>query len=162
MMSEEIYNVLRDGGDKFGMWNTGYTYSGHPASAAVALETLKIYEERDTVGHVRSIMPTFLSGLKSFVDHPLVGEVRGVGLVGAIELSPDKKNKGTFDPSAKVAPYMVARANHYGLILRATPSDSVAFCPPLIISKEEIGKVMERANQALDDTWQYVKKEGLV
>jgi len=162
MMSEEIYNVLRDGGDKFGMWNTGYTYSGHPASAAVALETLKIYEERDTVGHVRSVMPTFWSGLKSFADHPLVGEVRGVGLVGAIELSPDKNNKGIFDPSSKIAPYMVARANHYGLILRATPSDSVAFCPPLIISEEEIGKVMERANQALDDTWEYVKKEGLI
>ena len=57
---------------------------------------------------------------------------------------------------------MVARANHYGLILRALPSDSVAFCPPLIISEEEISKVMERTNRALEDTWDYVKKEGLI
>jgi 4-aminobutyrate--pyruvate transaminase len=162
MMTEEIYQVLREGGDKYGMWNTGYTYSGHPASAAVALETLTIYEERDTIGHVRSVMPAFWEGLNGFADHPLVGEVRGVGLVGAIELTPDKANKGSFDPAAKVAPYMVARCHEHGVVLRALPSDTVAFCPPLIISENEIGMVMERATKALDDTWEYVQKEGLI
>ncbi|MCZ6837839.1 MAG: aminotransferase class III-fold pyridoxal phosphate-dependent enzyme, partial [Alphaproteobacteria bacterium] len=162
MMTEDIYQVLRDGGDKYGMWNTGYTYSGHPACAAVALETLKIYEERDTVGHVRTVMPAFWDGLNRFADHPLVGEVRGVGLVGGIELTPDKENKGLFDPAAKVAPYFAARALEHGVVLRALPSDSVAFCPPLIISEDEITMVMERAAKALDDTWTHVQKEGLV
>ena len=162
MMTEEIYQVLRDGGDKYGMWNTGYTYSGHPASAAVALETLKIYEERDTVGHVRSVMPAFQAGLQQFADHPLVGEVRGVGLIGAIELTSDKASKGMFDPAAKVAPFMVARCHEHGLVLRTLPSDVVAFCPPLIISEDEIGMVMERAAMALDDTWEHVQKEGLI
>ena len=162
MMTEEIYQVLREGGDKFGMWNTGYTYSGHPASAAVALETLNIYEERDTIGHVRAVMPAFQAGLQAFADHPLVGEVRGVGLVGAIELTPDKASKGSFDPAAKVAPFMNARCHEYGLVLRALPSDVIAFCPPLIITEDEIGLVMERAAQALDDTWAHVQKEGLV
>jgi 4-aminobutyrate--pyruvate transaminase len=162
MMTDEIYQVLRDGGDKYGMWNTGYTYSGHPATAAVALETLKIYEERDTIGHVRSVMPAFQAGLQSFADHPLVGNVRGVGLVGALELCPDKENKGRFDPAAKVAPFMNARAHEHGVILRALPSDGVAFCPPLIISEDEIGMVMERAGKALDETWEHVQKEGLI
>jgi len=162
MMTDEIYQVLRDGGDKYGMWNTGYTYSGHPAPAAVALETLTIYEERDTIGHVRAVMPAFQDGLASFADHPLVGEVRGVGLVGAIELSSDKATKGSFDPAAKVAPYFAARALEHGVVLRALPSDGVAFCPPLIISEDEIAMVMERAGKALDDTWDHVQKEGLV
>ena len=162
LMSQKVYDVLRDGGDKYGMFGTGYTYGGHPASAAVALETLKIYEERDTVGHVRSVMPAFWAGLKRCEGHPLVGEVRGVGLVGAIELSPDIANKGMFDPAAKVAPYMVARAKEHGLIMRALPSDSVAFCPPLIVTEAQIGTIMERAEKALAETWEHVQKEGLV
>jgi 4-aminobutyrate--pyruvate transaminase len=162
LMSQKIYDVLRDGGDKYGMFGTGYTYGGHPVSAAVALETLNIYEERDTIGHVRSVMPAFWAGLKRFEGHPLVGEVRGVGLVAALELTPDVAGKGLFDPAAKVGPYMVARAKEHGLIMRALPSDSVAFCPPLIVSEAQIGMIMERAGKALDDTWEHVQKEGLV
>ena len=162
MMKDEIYQGLRSGGDKFGMWNTGYTYSGHPASAAVALETLKIYEEREILDHVRSVMPKFRERLMSFAEHPLVGDVRNVGLIGGIELSPDKKNKGVFDPNEKVAPYFVSRAHEYGLILRAAPSDVIAFCQPLTISEKEINLVMDRAEKALDDTWNHVQKKGLV
>jgi 4-aminobutyrate--pyruvate transaminase len=162
LMTDEIYQVLRDGGDKYGMWNTGYTYSGHPVSARVALETLRIYEERDTLGHVRSVMGTFQEQFAKFADHPLVGEVRGVGLFAAMELTPDKENKGTFDPAARVAPGMMARAQAHGLIMRALPSDSVALCPPLIINEAEIGMCMERAAKALDETWAHVQAEGLV
>jgi 4-aminobutyrate--pyruvate transaminase len=162
LMSQKVYDVLRDGGDKYGIWGTGYTYGGHPASAAVALETLKIYEERDTVGHVRSVMPAFWNGLKRFEGHPLVGEIRGVGLVAGLELTPDVANKGLFDPAAKVAPYMVARAKEHGLIMRALPSDTVAFCPPLIVTEAQIGTIMDRAEKALNDTWEHVQKEGLV
>jgi 4-aminobutyrate--pyruvate transaminase len=162
MMTNEVYAVLRDGGDKFGMWNTGYTYSGHPVSAAVALETLRIYEERDLLGHVRAVMGGFQEQMASFADHPLVGEVRGVGLFAGWELTPDKENKGMFDPAKRVAFKMNAFAQSHGLIMRALPSDTIALCPPLIITEDEIGKCIERASKALDDTWQWVQDEGLV
>jgi 4-aminobutyrate---pyruvate transaminase len=162
LMTQKIYDVLRDGGDKYGMWGTGYTYGGHPASAAVALETLKIYEERNIVDHVRAMTPAFQAGMKKLGDHPLVGEVRGVGLVGAIELTPDPASKAMFDPAAKVGAYMVARAKEHGLIMRALPSDSVALCPPLIVTEAQIGTIMERATKALAETWDHVRKEGLV
>ncbi|MGY8956961.1 MAG: aminotransferase [Alphaproteobacteria bacterium] len=162
MMTNEVYEVLREGGDKFGMWNTGYTYSGHPVSAAVALETLRIYEERDMLGHVRSVMGTFQEQMAQFADHPLVGEVRGVGLFAAMELAPDIENKGSFDPALKIGPGMVARAQAHGLIMRGLPSDSVALCPPLIINEDEIGMMMERTSKALDETWEFVQAEGLV
>jgi 4-aminobutyrate--pyruvate transaminase len=162
MMTDEVYQVLRDGSDQFGMWNTGYTYSGHPVAAAVALETLRIYEERDMLGHVRSVMGTFQEQMQAFADHPLVSEVRGVGLFAALELSPDPENKGLFDPAAKVAPGMMARSQAHGLITRALPSDGIALCPPLIITEEQIGVCMERMSIALDETWAHVQAEGLV
>ncbi|MEK9900139.1 MAG: aminotransferase [Rhodospirillaceae bacterium] len=162
LMTDEIYQVLREGSDKFGMWNTGYTYSGHPVSAAVALETLRIYEERDTLGHVRSVMGTFQEQMQQFADHPLVGEVRGVGLFAALELTPDKENRGLFDPAAKVAPGMMARTQAHGLISRALPSDSIALCPPLIITEDQIAVCIERFSKALDETWEHVQAEGLV
>jgi 4-aminobutyrate--pyruvate transaminase len=107
-------------------------------------------------------MPAFREGLKRFEGHPLVGEVRGVGLVGAIELTPDPAGKGLFDPAARIAPYMVARAKEHGVILRALPSDTVAFCPPLIITEAEIAMIMDRAEKALDETWEHVRKQKLV
>lgn len=162
MMTDEVYQVLRDGSDQFGMWNTGYTYSGHPVAAAVALETLRIYEERDLLGHVRAVMGTFQEQMQQFAGHPLVGEVRGVGLFAALELTPDKENKGLFDPAAKVAPGMMARTQAHGLISRALPSDGIALCPPLIITKDEIGVCMERFSTALDETWVHVQAEGFV
>ena len=144
------------------MFGLSFTYSGHPVAAAVALETLNIYEERDLLGHVRSVMGTFQEQMRQFADHPLVGEVRGVGLFAALELTPDKENKGLFDPAAKVAPGMMARTQAHGLISRALPSDGIALCPPLIITEDEIGVCMERFSVALDETWAHVQAEGLV
>ena len=84
----------------------GYTYSGHPVPAAVALETLKIYEERNIVGHVQKVGPVMQAGLREFADHPLVGEVRGVGLLAGVEMMADGANRQCFDPAAKVGPKM--------------------------------------------------------
>jgi 4-aminobutyrate--pyruvate transaminase len=80
----------------------GFTYGGHPVAAAVALETLKIYQERDIVGHVRRVAPAFQDGLKKLGQHPLVGEARGKDLVGALELVEDKATRKNFDPAAGV------------------------------------------------------------
>src|SRR5208282_1496147 len=99
MVSEAIYAALVKQSEKIGVFSHGFTYSGHPVSSAVALETLKIYEQDDLLSHVRSVAPRMQAGLRRFADHPLVGEVRGIGLIGAIELVADKSTKASFDPA---------------------------------------------------------------
>ncbi len=152
LVDEEVYRVVRDNSDKIGTFGHGYTYSGHPVSAAVALETLKIYEERDIIGHVRTVMPALQDGLRQYADHPLVGEVRGVGLVAAVELVRDKSTHENFDPAHAVGAYCMARAQDHGLLVRALAGDTLAFSPPLVISEQEIGAVVERFGKALDET----------
>jgi 4-aminobutyrate--pyruvate transaminase len=155
-VSEPIY---RQSGE-IGTFGHGFTYSAHPVSAAVAVETLKIYEERDTVGHVRSVMRRFQDGLRAFADHPMVGEVRGIGLVAGVELSKDKATKTSFDPKAGVGMYLAGRALEHGLIIRAIPGDTITLCPPLIITAKEIDDLLGRFGKALDDTAAWVAKKG--
>jgi len=160
MISDKVYQGLADNSAKIGTFGHGYTYSGHPVSAAVALETLKIYEERNLIEHARAVGPVLQKGLRQFADNPLVGEVRGVGLVAAVELVADKATKTSFDPAAKVGQYLADRAQDRGLILRAL-MDSVAFCPPLIITENQIKDMISIFGQALEDTVAWVKAEGL-
>src|SRR5882724_6595911 len=150
MMTEKIYQALVTESEKIGTFGHGYTYSAHPVAAAVALETLKIYEERDIVGHVQQVMGAMQDGLRRFADHPLVGEARGVGLIGAIELVADKKTRQPFDPKMGVGAYLAKRAQEHGVILRGL-GDAIGFCPPLIITEAEIGIMLERFGKALDD-----------
>ncbi len=162
LVSSKVYEVLLAQSDKLGIFGHGYTYSSHPVPAAVALETLKIYEERDIVGAVRRVGPLMQAGLRSYADHPLVGDVRGVGLIGAVELVSDKATKRSFDPKALVGAYLVRRAQHHGAILRNMQGDIVAFCPPLIIREAEIDEMMTCFGKALADTWTMVQEKGLV
>ena len=118
LVSRPIYDALLKQSDKLGVFGHGYTYSAHPVPAAVALETLKIYEERDIVGHVRRVGPHLQEGLRRLSAHPLVGEARGVGLIGALELVRDKSTRVNFDPKTGVGAYVVKRAQHHGTILR--------------------------------------------
>jgi 4-aminobutyrate--pyruvate transaminase len=161
LVSNSLYDILVTQSDKLGIFGHGYTYSSHPVPAAVALETLKIYEERDIVAAVRRVGPRLQAGIRSYSGHPLIGEARGIGLIGAVELIRDKVRKQSFDPKAGVAAYLVGRAQHHGLILRNMPGDIVAFCPPLIISEAEIDEMMSCFARALDDTWVMVKEKGL-
>ncbi|MEQ9350164.1 MAG: aminotransferase, partial [Alphaproteobacteria bacterium] len=121
MMSDEIFQGIADLSDKYGQFGHGHTYSGHPVAAAVALETLKIYEERDILSQVERMAPVLQDGLRAFADHPLVGNVRGMGLIGAIQLVADKTTGRHFDPPQKVAMHLYQRAQHHGVILRAVP-----------------------------------------
>jgi 4-aminobutyrate---pyruvate transaminase len=162
LVSGKLYDILVAQSDKLGIFGHGYTYSSHPVPAAVALETLKIYEERDIVGRVRRVGPRMQAALRSFADHPLIGEARGLGLIGAVELVRDKATKQSFDAKAAVAAYLVRRAQHHGAILRNMPGDMVAFCPPLIVTEAEIDELMGCFAKALDDTWAMVKEKGLV
>src|SRR3546814_555012 len=118
LVSDAIYQAIADNSAKRGSFGHGYTYSAHPVAAAVALETLKIYEERDIVGHVRAVAPRLQDGLRRFAGHPLVGEVRGIGLIATVELVADKATKAPFDPLGKVRAFFAARQQHPAVIFR--------------------------------------------
>jgi 4-aminobutyrate--pyruvate transaminase len=151
VISEGIYQALLQQSDKIGVFAHGYTYSGHPASCAVALETLDIMRERDLVGHVQRVGPRLQEGLRRFADHPLVGDVRGVGLLAGVELVRDKATGAIFDPPGSVGPLFTARAKDNGLIVRNL-QDTIALCPPLIITEGEIDEVLRRFEKTLAET----------
>ncbi len=159
LVSKRIYDGISENTAKIGTFGHGFTYSGHPVSSAVALETLKIYQERDILGQVRRVSPGFLKQINAFKDHPMVGEVRGIGLIGAIELVRDKQTKESFDPKLAVAAGVVKRAQDHGVILRIVP-EGIAFCPPLIATDNEIAEMFRRFARALDETHDWLKKEG--
>ncbi len=152
MMNEKIHEALVEGSRKFGIFGTGFTYSGHPVPAAVALETQRIYDDRNIGAHVKSVAVTFQKRLRALADHPLVGEVRGLGLIGAVELVADKAARRNFDPAQGVGAYTVERATEHGLIVRGLVNDTIAFCPPLIITDAQINDMFDIFERALDDT----------
>jgi 4-aminobutyrate--pyruvate transaminase len=160
IISEDIFAAMVKESEKIGVFGHGFTYSGHPVCAAVAMRTLELMEERQVLDHVRSVSTRFQQHLRAFSDHPLVGEVRGVGLLGAIELVAEKATKKPFSLSDGVGAQCAIRAQSHGLIVRPL-GDSVAFCPPLIISDSEINEMFERFTKALDETAVWVKKERL-
>ena len=156
-VTDPIYQVVADASASVGTFGHGYTYSGHPLACAVALETLRIYEADNVVGHVREVAPRLQRGLRRFAGHALVGEVRGMGLIGALELAQDKGAHKPFAPEQGVGAYFVRRAQAHGLITRALGGDIIAFSPPLIISEAEIDGLLERTERALDDTLAWVR-----
>jgi 4-aminobutyrate--pyruvate transaminase len=157
MVSSKIYDALSTQSAKIGVFSHGFTYSGHPVTSAVALETLKIYQELDIVSRVRTLAPKMQDGLRSFAGHPLVGEVRGIGLIGAIELVADKASHASFPATVGAGAFLSKRAHHHGVIIRPL-GDIIAFCPPLIATEDEIDLMLERFSLALDDTLQESKK----
>jgi 4-aminobutyrate--pyruvate transaminase len=160
LINHRVYDAVRDNTGRIGTFGHGYTYSGHPVSAAVAMETLKIYEERNILGHVRGLAPTFAKRMRGLADHPLVGEARAVGLVGGIEIVRDKKTKQSFDPAQAMALEVTKRAQEHGLIVRPIV-DTVAVCPPLIITEVELNDLFDRLGRALDDTLGFVRQSSL-
>jgi 4-aminobutyrate--pyruvate transaminase len=156
MMNEKVYDVLVEGSRKFGIFGTGFTYSGHPVPAAVALETQKIYDSERIGDHVKAVSPRLQQRLHALSDHPLVGEARGLGLIGAVELVQDKAAKKNFDPARKIGPWVMNKAADHGLIVRALLNDTIAFCPPLIITEEQIDDMFDKFGRALDDALAHV------
>ncbi len=152
MVNDRLFQALAKQSHEIGSFGHGFTYSGHPVPAAVAVETLKIYDEIDIVGKVREVGPYFQAQLRErFADHPLVGEVRGVGLIAGVELVEDKEARRNFAPARKIGPRLVKHAEEHGLICRAMVFDTIGFSPPLIISRAEIDELLDRFGRALDD-----------
>ena len=159
MFKNDLYLEMLKNNDEVGVFGHGYTYAGHPVAAAVALETLKIYEEMDIVAHVRDAGAWFQDQLKALEDHPLVGEVRGVGLFCGIELVKDRRSREFWDPAWKVGEMVMHAAHKRGLYMRAI-GDRLQLMPPLIISKSEIDELVSIFKSALDDAWLQVSKRG--
>ena len=152
LMSDEVYQTLADQSEKLNTFGMGVTYAGHPVAAAVALETLKIYETDHIIDHVQSVSPHFMKRLKGLSGHPLVGEARGVGLIGGVELVRDKATRELFDPTVKAAAQVVANALKHGVMLRPLPGDIVGICPPLVIDEAEIDQLFDRLEAGLNDS----------
>jgi len=161
LLSPELVEIIEAEATRIGgLWHA-FTYSAHPVAAAVALKTLEIYERRDTFGHVRRVAPVFERRLKALGDHPLVGEANGVGLIGAVELTPDKKTKRNFEPARGVGAKCSQICQDEGIIVRALLHDRIALCPPLVISEAEIHEMFDRLTRALDKTLDWVRSEKL-
>ncbi|MEL7153595.1 MAG: aminotransferase, partial [Pseudomonadota bacterium] len=120
----------------------GYTYGGHPLGCAVGCATLDIYKKRDILGHVKKVAPHFQAKLASYRDHPLVGETRGVGLMGAIEVAPANGDPRGFETPGKVGPHLMNELLNHGVIFRAI-GDTLAMCPPMIITEDQIDAMFE-------------------
>ena len=146
---------------KLGTFGHGYTYAGHPVAAAVALETLRIYKERDIVAKVKAVAPHFQSRLRAFASHPLVGEARGVGLIGAVHLVADKATRRPLPPAEGIGPLVQQAAMARGVIVRAGP-DAAFVCPPLIITEAEINELMDALGGALDEAHAAAQQRGLL
>ena len=151
MISGDMYDVFKEQSDKHGVLGMGYTYGGHPVAAAVALETLKIYEERDILSHVRSVSSQFASRLISLAETSLVGEARGTGLIGGLEIVADQRSRKPYPPEAKAAATIAAQALTHGLIVRALPGDVIGICPPMIITENEIDELFNRLAVAINE-----------
>jgi 4-aminobutyrate--pyruvate transaminase len=162
LIPQRMYEAMLEESRKIGSFGHGFTYSGHPVAAAVALKTLEIYARDHIVEKAAALIPHFLAGLNRLGEHPLVGEARGLGLVGGLELVADKRTKRSFDPKAGVAAYCVGAAQAEGLIVRYLLGDTISLCPPLVISAQELDLLFERLTRALDRTLAWAKGEGLV
>jgi len=161
LIPEIMYEALLAESRKLGSFGHGFTYSGHPVAAAVALKALEIYRRDAVVAQVQAKAPLFQAKLKALAEHPLVGEARGLGLIGGLELVADKAARRAFDPKHGVAARCVAEAQKEGLIVRHLAGDTVALCPPLVIAPAEIEELFARLARALDSTLDWTVREGL-
>ena len=144
--------VINKGGD----FNHGFTYSGHPAACAVALENIRILKDEKIIENVKNELSPYLQ--KKWLalgDHPMVGEARGVGMVGALELVKDKNTKTSYSSDQNVGTICRDFCFNNGLIMRAV-GDAMIICPPLVISHSEINELIEKAKLCLDLTWEKI------
>ncbi len=157
IVCDEIAEVV--GATEF---NHGYTYSGHPVSAAVALENLRIIEEEDIIGHVRNVAAPYLKQKwEALANHPLVGEAKIVGMMGSIALTPDKSKRAPFAVETGTVGLICREFCFANNLIMRHVGDRMIISPPLVLKPDEIDLLIERATRALDQTYKKIKDEGL-
>ncbi|EIE50896.1 aminotransferase [Salipiger aestuarii] len=161
VVNDKVYNAIADNTAKLGTFGHGFTGSGHPVACAVGLENLAIIEENDLMGNAARLEPMFQDGLRKFADHPLVGEVRGVGLIAGVEMTKDRATKTAFEPAGAMATKVVALCAEEGLIVRNV-YETVAFCPPLIVTEDDVAEILARFGRAMDKALDWAKAEGML
>ncbi|TIL46623.1 aspartate aminotransferase family protein [Mesorhizobium sp.] len=149
-ISDHVYNTIADGAGKAPVGH-GYTYSAHPVSAAVGLECLRLYED-SLLENGRKAGKRLMEGLRSLADHPLVGDIRGRGMLAAIELVTDKERKTPLPAGADPGRRIFERAWANGLVIRAFNSGILGFAPPLCCTDDDIDGILERTRMTLDQT----------
>ncbi|MEM7044671.1 MAG: aminotransferase [Pseudomonadota bacterium] len=154
LVGDRIWDLLIEKSKDIGPFGHGYTYGGHPVAAAAAMANLDIIERDGLVDNAAEVGTYFQAQMRAALEnHPLVGHVRGVGLILGIEFVADKETKRRFEGTDKIAPKVSQAAHARGLIARPLPSgDTIALSPPLSITREEVDVVVETLAQALDDS----------
>lgn len=162
IVSEKVYQVMEEAADRVGAFSHGYTYSGHPIGAAAANAVLDIVEKEDLPANADTVGRHFQAQLEAkFAQLPIVGEVRGVGLMGAIEFVADRDKKARFDPALKVGARVAKAARDRGLIARAMPhGDILGFAPPLVITRAEVDEMVSIAESAVRSVMDELVHEG--
>ena len=155
LIPEFMYEPFVEASAEAGVFGHGYTYTGHPVCAAVALRNLELMEERDIFAHAARVGEVFQARLLGLEEHPLAGNVRGAGLLGGVELMADRTARTPFAPARGVGAYCNGRCEARGLILRNL-GDTMAICPPLIITEDQVGELFDKLEGALDDTLSWV------
>jgi len=161
MIPDVMYQALIAESQKIGVFGHGFTYGGHPVSAAVALKAIEIYVRDAVVERAAARALQFQARLAALNGHPLVGEARGLGLIGGVELVADRKTKRSFAPQHGVGARAVRFAEAEGLIVRAVAGDVLTLCPPLVISEAEIDELFDRLVRALDNALDWVTREAV-
>lgn len=162
-VSEKVWRTVVEGESQFGAFGHGYTYSSHPIGAAAAMANLDIIDKEDLISAASEKGEYLHRQLQSaFADHPLVGEIRGFGLIGAVELVARKEPPQAFEPKLTVAARVAKKALESGVLTRALPAaDTLAFSPPLIISEQEIDALVSTVRVAVDEVQSELLKDGL-
>jgi 4-aminobutyrate--pyruvate transaminase len=155
----DMYEAMIEQSAQSGIFGHGYTYSGHPVACAVALAVLDIYERDDMFARAAKLGEYMQARLRELEGHPLVGEVRGRGLLAALELVTDPATGAT---APGVAAYAQQAALEHGLIVRAVAGTALAFCPPLVITQAQLDEMLAKTAAALDQTLAHCRSEGLL
>jgi len=159
IVSDKVASVIAEGGEFF----HGYTYSGHPVAAAVALENLRILEEEGIVEHVRNVAHPYLAERwHALTDHPMVGEAKLVGLRGSIALTPNKATRAKFASDTGTVGYRCRERCFANNLIMRHVGDRMIISPPLVITPEEIDILIDRAKLSLDESYAGLKADGLI
>jgi len=163
LINERLWQVLLEHAPEMGVFAHGFTYSAHPVCAAAAMANLDIIEQEDLIGHARRVGATFQRRMReAFADHPLVGDIRGEGLIMGVELVADKAQKTPFPLPQRVPVQVMRLAQGEGLITRGLPGgNTMAFSPPLVISEDEVEQIVSRFDATLAKAMDALRREGL-